>query len=79
VARIWDLVEAMTLDQIAQVAAILSVSVPLAAMAWSAVTFVGLRQREIQRERYRRFFKVMGHLGKEGGSIASQMAAVYEL
>lgn len=68
----------MTLDQIAQIAAILSVSVPLAALAWSAVAYVHLRGMEIQRERYQRFFEVMGHLEK-GGSIASQMAAVYEL
>lgn len=69
----------MTLDQIAQVAAILSVSVPLGALAWSAVTFVRLRKRELQREQYQKFFEVMEHLGKQGGSVASKMAAVYEL
>ncbi len=69
----------MTLDQTAEIAAILSVSVPLCALAWSAVTYVRLRQREIQQERYERFFEVMEHLGKENGSIASKMAAVFEL
>ncbi len=69
----------MTLDQTAQIAAILSVSVPLCALAWSAVTYVRIRQREIQRDRYERFFEVMDHLGKQGGSVASKMAAVFEL
>lgn len=69
----------MTLNQPAQIAAILSVSVPLCALAWSAVAYVRLRQREIRRERYERFFEVMEHLGKQGGSVASKMAAVYEL
>ncbi|MGO9236450.1 MAG: hypothetical protein ACLPSF_15785 [Methylocella sp.] len=69
----------MTLEQVAQVAAILSVSVPLAALAWSAVAYVRLRGREIQRERYQRFFEVMGQIGKESGPITSKIAAVYEL
>ena len=54
----------MTLNQTAQIAAILGVSVPLCALAWSAVAYVRLRQREIRRERYERFFEVMEHLGK---------------
>jgi hypothetical protein len=68
----------MTLKKVAQVAAILSVSVPLAASAWSAVAYVRLRGREVQRERYQRFFEVMDNLGKPAGSVASKMGAVYE-
>ncbi|MGP0061832.1 MAG: hypothetical protein ACLPID_21420 [Beijerinckiaceae bacterium] len=69
----------MTLDQTAQIAAILSVSVPLCALAWSAAAYVRLRQSEIRRERYERFFEVMEHIGSKGGSIASKVAAVFEL
>jgi hypothetical protein len=69
----------MTLDQMAQLAAIISVSVPLCALAWSAVAYVHLRQREMRRERYERFCAVMEHLGRQGGSVAAKMAAVYEL
>jgi len=59
----------MTLDQTAQVAAILSVSVPLCALAWSAVAYVRLCRTEIRRERYERFFEVMEHLGKQAGRL----------
>jgi len=69
----------MTLDQIAQLAAVFSISAPLCALAWAAVAFVRLRQRELQRDRYQRFCEVMDQLGQRGGSAASQMAAVYEL
>ncbi|WP_139223489.1 hypothetical protein [Methylocapsa palsarum] len=58
----------MTIDQIAQAAAILSVTVPLCALAWSAITYVRLRQREVQRERRQRFFEVLEHFVKQGGS-----------
>jgi hypothetical protein len=55
------------------------VVLPLAALAWSAVFYVRTKRREISHQEYSRFFEVMGHLGHQGGSIASKMAAAYEL
>ena len=53
--------------------------IPLAALAWSAVFFTVARRRELQHQEYQRFFEITDHLGHEGGSIASKMAAAYEL
>ena len=69
----------MPLEQIAQFAAVLSVAVSLAALAWSAVVYVRVKRDDLARAQYQKFFEVMEHLGKEGGSIASKMAAAYEL
>lgn len=69
----------MAVDQIVQVATIAGVAVPLTALAWSAVTYVQVKKAEIRREQYERFFEVMEHLGKHDSSVASKMAAAYEL
>lgn len=55
------------------------VVVPLLALAWSAVFYTLARHREVRHQEYQRFFQIMDHLGQDGGSIASKMAAVYEL
>ncbi|WP_336971584.1 hypothetical protein [Sphingobium aromaticiconvertens] len=52
---------------------------PLAALAWSAVFYTLARRREVQHQEYQRFFQIMDHLGLSGASIASKMAAAYEL
>jgi hypothetical protein len=69
----------MTLEQISQLAAVFGVVVPLAALAWSAVMYVRIKRTEIQHQQYQKVFEVMDNLGKEGGSIASKMAAAFEL
>lgn len=53
--------------------------VPLWVIAWSAYHYVHTRRFDEQEKRYIRFFLVMDHLGKDGGSIASKMAAAYEM
>jgi hypothetical protein len=53
--------------------------VPLAGMAWAAIFYTLARRREIHFQEFERLFKVMDHLGQQGGSIASKMVAVYEL
>jgi hypothetical protein len=53
--------------------------IPLAALAWSAVFYTLARRREVQHQEYQRFFTITDHLGHQGGSIASKMAAAYEL
>ena len=53
--------------------------IPLFAMAWAAIFFVLTRRREVHFQEFERLFKVMDHLGHEGDSIASKMAAAYEL
>ena len=53
--------------------------IPLAALAWSAVFFALTRRRETKHNEYQRFFEITNHLGSQGGSIASKMAAAYEL
>lgn len=55
------------------------VVIPLAALAWSAVSYTLAHRREVQHQEYQRFFQIMDHLGQSGGSIASKMAAAYEL
>lgn len=52
---------------------------PLTALAWSAVFYTIARRREVSHQEYQRFFEITDHLGREGGSIASKMAAAYEL
>lgn len=37
------------------------------------------RRREIHFQEFERIFRVMDHLGQSGGSIASKMAAAFEL
>jgi hypothetical protein len=53
--------------------------IPLASLAWAAGFYVLTRRREVHFQEFERLFKVMDHLGQQGGSIASKMAAVYEL
>ena len=53
--------------------------IPLFAMAWAAIFFVLTRRREVHFQEFERLFKVMDHLGQTDGSIASKMAAAYEL
>jgi hypothetical protein len=55
------------------------VVLPLMTIAWSAWSYSQTRKRETQHREYERFFEVMDHLGQQGGSIASKMAAAYEL
>lgn len=53
--------------------------IPLMALAFSAVTYSLAKRREVQHQQYQRFFQIMDHLGHDGSSIASKMAAAYEL
>ncbi|WP_397604850.1 hypothetical protein [Sphingorhabdus sp.] len=53
--------------------------VPLMALAYSAVTYSLAKRQEVHHQQYQRFFQIMDHLGQQGGSIASKMAAAYEL
>ena len=53
--------------------------IPLIALAWSAVFYVRAKRREVHHQEYQRFFEITDHLGQQGGSIASKMAAAYEL
>jgi hypothetical protein len=55
------------------------VAIPLAGLAWAAVFYTLARRREIHFQEFERLFKVLDHLGHSGGSIASKMAAAYEL
>lgn len=55
------------------------VVIPLAALAWSAVVYAMAQRRAVLNAEYERFFQIMDHLGQQGGSIASKMAAAYEL
>ena len=55
------------------------VVVPLIALAWSAVTYALAKRREVRHQQYQRFFQIMDHLGRADSSIASKMAAAYEL
>jgi hypothetical protein len=59
--------------------AYLGLVVPLCVLAWSGATYaLALRNRNAH-SRFERFFQVMDHLGQQGSSIASKMAAAYEL
>jgi len=53
--------------------------IPLLGMGWAAIFYVVTRRREVHFQEFERVFKVMDHLGQSGGSIASKMAAAYEL
>ena len=55
------------------------VVIPLMALAWSAVFYTLARRREVQHQEYQRFFQITDHLGQSGGSVASKMAAAFEL
>jgi hypothetical protein len=55
------------------------VVIPLAALAWAAVFYTLSHRREVSHQEYKRFFEITDQLGYEGGSIASKMAAAYEL
>ncbi len=52
---------------------------PLISLSWAACFYVLTRRREVHHQEYERFFSVMDHLGQGGGSIASKVAAAYEL
>jgi hypothetical protein len=54
-------------------------ALPLISLAWAACFFVLTRRREVHHQEFQRVFEVMDHLGQQGGSIASKMAAAYEL
>ena len=51
----------------------------MASLAWAAVFYTLTRRREVAHQEFERFFKVMDHIGQGEGSIASKMAAAYEL
>ncbi len=59
--------------------AYLGLAIPLFVLAWSAWKYVSELKIQREREEYHRIFEVMDHLGQQGGSIASKMAAAYEL
>ncbi len=59
--------------------AFIAVLVPLCTLAWSAFRYVSELKRSREQREYERVFHVMDHLGQPGGSIASKMAAAYEL
>ena len=56
-----------------------ALTVTLASLAWSAHRYVKLKEAEQEHLRYRRFFDIMDMLGAPSGSIASKVAAAYEL
>jgi hypothetical protein len=53
--------------------------IPLAALAWAAVQHVQIQRRDEKRRQFDEFFEVMDKIGQAEGSIASKMAAVYQL
>jgi hypothetical protein len=53
--------------------------IPLLSLAWAAAFYVWNRRRELDHQEYHKIFEIMDHLGQSGGSIASKMAAAYEL
>jgi hypothetical protein len=52
---------------------------PLAAVAWSAVSYVLLQQQLRKDREYSRFFECMEQIGRNEYSIAAKMAAISEL
>jgi hypothetical protein len=52
---------------------------PLGALAWSALWYVGIENQKNQKARYDRFFDLMEQLGRSDHSIAAKMAAAYAL
>jgi len=69
----------MNLSTVAEWIAWAGIVIPLSALAWSAVFYTIARKREDAHQEYQRFFLITDHLGHLGGSIASKMAAAYEL
>ena len=69
----------MNLSTAAEWIAWAGIVIPLAALAWSAVFYSQTKRRELKHQEYQRFFTITDHLGQQGGSIASKMAAAYEL
>ena len=69
----------MNLSTVGEWIAWAGVVLPLTALAWSAVFYTLARRREVAHQEYQRFFQIMDHLGQQGGSIASKMAAAFEL
>jgi hypothetical protein len=59
--------------------AYLGLALPLVVIAWSGATYAIALRGQNEHARYTRFFYVMDQLGKHGGSVASKMAAAYEL
>jgi 2-phospho-L-lactate transferase/gluconeogenesis factor (CofD/UPF0052 family) len=55
------------------------VVIPLSVLAFTAAFHVRNEIRKTMHKEYERFFEVMEHLGVHGGSIASKMAAAYEM
>ncbi|MBL0924700.1 MAG: hypothetical protein IBJ12_09595 [Sphingomonadaceae bacterium] len=69
----------MNLSTAAEWIAWAGIVIPLAALAWSAVFYTQTKRREVEHQEYQRFFTITDHLGQQGGSIASKMAAAFEL
>ena len=67
------------IEAVALWATIAGTLIALLAIAWAAVNYVLIRSKEIKHQEYQKFFEVMDHLGAPGHSIASKMAAAYEL
>lgn len=57
----------------------LGIVLPLFTLAFSGWRYVSVRKQENCHQQYQRFFEITDHLGSTGGSIASKMAAAYEL
>ena len=57
----------------------LGIVLPLFALAFSAYHYLDELKWKRKNEEYRRLFELMDHLGRQEGSIASKMAAAYEL
>jgi hypothetical protein len=66
-------------ETLATWATILSSGLALLAIAWSAVNYIQIRRIEIKHQEYQKFFEIMDHLGSQGNSIASKVAAAHEL
>ena len=64
---------------LAEVFATAGVIIPLAVVAWSAWQYVMIQRREERRLRFEQFFSLMDRIGGAHGSIASKVAAAYEL
>ena len=67
------------IESIALWATILGSLIALLAIAWAAVNYVLIRKLEIKHQEYQKFFEIMDHLGAQGHSVASKMAAAFEL
>lgn len=56
-----------------------AIVLPLFALAWSAWQYVDLKKREEASESFNRLFRIMDMIGGRDTSLASKIAAVYEL